>query len=87
MIYFIFSFHQISFFLEVSLIIVDKSSESWFNGGQPAGGVARCSTYLFPMRSPGSHPPFRGFPLYAQPLPHLIRMETTALFPSALHKD
>jgi len=56
------------FFQEITLILLDNYSESWFKPCKPAGGVARCSTYLFPMRSPGSHPPFRGFPLYALPL-------------------
>src|SRR5208283_4091218 len=51
------------FFLEITLNSLDNYLESWFKALKPAGGVARCSTYLFPMRSHGSHPPFRGFPL------------------------
>jgi len=66
MLFLIILFHNFHVFLEVTLIFVDKSSKSWFKPSQPAGGVARCSTYLFPMRSPGSHPPFRGFPLYGE---------------------
>ena len=56
-----------SSFLEITLNFLDNYSESWFKPWKPAGGVARCSTYLFPMRSPGSHPPFRGFPLSTAP--------------------
>jgi len=53
------------YFLEYALKYVDNYLESWFKQSHTAGGVARCQTYLIPMRSPGSHPPFRGFPLYA----------------------
>lgn len=51
-------------FQENALKFVDNITESWFNSSCVAGGVARCSTYLFPLRSPGSYPPFRGFGLY-----------------------
>lgn len=54
-------------YLEKTLIFLDNYLKSWFKPDHVAGGVARCSTYLFPMRSPGSHPPFRGFTLYAPP--------------------
>jgi len=64
-------------FLEIALNFLDNYSESWFKPWKPAGGVARCSTYLFPMRSPGSHPPFRGFPLSAAPpfLPRIVHRQ------------
>lgn len=55
------------YFQDFTLIMLDNYSKSWFKVCQPAGGVTRCSTYLFPMRSPGSHPPFRGFPLSSHP--------------------
>ncbi len=51
----------------MTLIFLDNIAKSWFKVGHTAGGVARCSTYLFPLRSPGSHPPFRGFGLYSVP--------------------
>ncbi len=51
----------------MTLIFLDNIVKSWSNVGHTAGGVARCSTYLFPLRSPGSNPPFRGFGLYGIP--------------------
>lgn len=57
-------FRYSRYFLEYALKYLDNYLESWFKPSHTAGGVARCQTYLFPMRSPGSHPPFRGFPLY-----------------------
>jgi hypothetical protein len=48
---------------EFILNLLDKASGVWSKLPSMAGGVARYSTYLFPLRSPGFDPPFRGFGL------------------------
>ena len=53
--------------IENTLNFLDNNLKSWSKSSCAAGGVARCSTYLFPLRSPGSYPPFRGFGLYTAP--------------------
>lgn len=57
-------------FLDFALIYIDNHTESWSKHTYTAGGVARCSKYLFSMRSPGSNPPFRGFTLYPPRYPN-----------------
>lgn len=66
---------------ELTLICIDNYLKSWSKLFHTAGGVARCQTYLFPMRSPGSHPPFRGFPLYISRKQSFNLMYTTRTKP------
>jgi hypothetical protein len=50
--------------IELTLNIIDNYLKSWFKLLLHSGRRSPLLNILFPMRSPGSHPPFRGFPLY-----------------------